>query len=185
MIVTNQTGLLGKTSSPIILIGRDDEVAEEVNSLVDVSQDALFAFSALDDVYVSSIYPAFDDFKTIATIDGKPFIQRSLRGDLAILADIQSTDWPLHPSFPLFLWGIQNELVEGTQNLGTFSPSESRAVSLTPGEWSIYSGEDEYISLVKGGNAFQAPVVPGVYSVRSNEEEKHFIVQLSGNERTH
>ncbi|KGR78091.1 vWA domain-containing protein [Ureibacillus sinduriensis] len=184
IVVTNQKVLLEKSASPIVLIGRDDVEAVEVNALVDVSQDSLFAFSSLEDIYVSSIYPAFDHFTTIATIAGKPFVQRSQRGDIVILADIQSTDWPLHPSFPLLLWGIQNELMEGTQNLGSFSPNESRAVSLAPGEWSIYSSEDEYISTVEGGSEFRAPTVPGVYTARTQEEEKQLIVQLSSGERT-
>ncbi|HWL12186.1 MAG TPA: BatA and WFA domain-containing protein, partial [Ureibacillus sp.] len=172
IVVTNQTKLLEAAKSPIVLIGRDDEAAKEVNGLVDVSQDSLFAFSALEDVYVSAIYPAFEDYTTIATIGGEPFIQRSKRGDLVILADIQQTDWPLHPSFPLFLWGIQNELTEGTQNLGTFSPNESRAVSLASGEWSIYSSDDEYVSSIEGGTEFRAPIIPGIYTIRSDEEEK-------------
>ncbi|HCG4536172.1 TPA: BatA and WFA domain-containing protein [Salmonella enterica subsp. enterica serovar Typhi str. AG3] len=184
LIVTNQKELLEQSKSPIVLIGRDDVEPQEVNSLVDVSQDSLFAFSSLEDVYVSSIYPAFDDFTTIATIDEKPFVQRSPRGDIVILADIEQTDWPLHPSFPLLLWGIQNELMEGTQNLGTFSPNESRAVSLTSGEWSIYSNDDEYISSVEGGSEFRAPTIPGVYSISSKEEEKQFIVQLTSGERS-
>ncbi|MDN4495437.1 vWA domain-containing protein [Ureibacillus aquaedulcis] len=184
MVVTNQKELLQKSASPIVLIGRDDVEAQEVNALVDMSQDSLFAFSSLEDVYVSSIYPAFDDFATIATIDEKPFVQRSPRGDIVILADIEQTDWPLHPSFPLLLWGIQNELIEGTQSLGTFSPGESRAVSLSSGEWSIYSGEGEYISTVEGGGEFRAPATPGVYTISSKEEEKQFIVELSSGERS-
>lgn len=88
------------------------------------------------------------------------------------------------PILPTPLWGIQNELMEGTQNLGTFSPNESRAVSLTSGEWSIYSNDDEYISSVEGGSEFRAPTIPGVYSISSKEEEKQFIVQLTSGERS-
>lgn len=183
-LVTNQAELLEKSESPIVLIGRDDEKTQEVKALVDVSQDSLFAFSSLEDVYVSSIYPAFDNFTTIAAIGEKPFVQRSPRGDIVILADIQSTDWPLHPSFPLLLWGIQNELMEGTQSLGTFSPNESRAVALTSGEWEIYSSEEEYITSVQGGSEFKAPKIPGVYTIRSKDEDKKFIVQLSSQERS-
>jgi hypothetical protein len=184
MIITNQTELLGKMNSPILLIGRDDEAAVEVNSLVDVSKDPLFAFSSLEDVYVSSIYPAFDQYETIATIGDKPFIQRSPSGDIIILADIQSTDWPLHPSFPLFLWSVQNELMAGTTSLGTFSPNESRAISLVPGDWSIYTADDEYINSFENASQFKAPAEPGLYTVRSQEEEKAFIVQLSAQERS-
>ncbi len=184
MIVTNQTEILETSKSPVVLIGRDDVETQEVKALVDVSQDSLFAFSSLADVYVSSIYPAFEDFATIATIGGKPFVQRSQRGDIVILADIQSTDWPLHPSFPLLLWGIQSELMEGTQHLGTFLPNESRAVALTPGEWSVYSKAEDYISSVEGGNEFKAPTIPGLYTISSEDEEKQFIVQLSSRERS-
>lgn len=184
LIVTNQVDLLSKTSSPIVLIGRDDEEAEEINSLVNVSKDDLFTFSPLEEVYVSSIYPAFEQFETIATIGEKPFIQRSSRGDIVILADIQSTDWPLHPTFPLFLWSLQNELMEGKGLLGVFTPNESRAVSIVDGDWSIYSSEDEYISTVKKANEFRAPEKPGYYVIRNDEnEEKHFIVQLEQEEK--
>lgn len=184
MIITNQTELLRKMNAPIMLIGRDDETAIEVNSLVDVSEDPLFAFSSLEDVYVNSVYPAFDDYETIATIGGKPFIQRSSSGDIIVLADIQSTDWPLHPSFPLFLWSVQNELMAGTTSLGTFSPNESRAISLISGDWSIYASDDEYISSFENARQFKAPTEPGLYTVKSQEEEKPFIVQLSAQERT-
>ena len=183
IIVTRQTELLGTANSPIVLFGRNDQSPEEVNSLVDVSEDPLFAFSPLEDVYVSSVYPAFENYETIATIGGKPFIQRSPRGDIVVLSDIQATDWPLHPSFPLFLWSIQNELVEGTTSLGAFSPNEHRTVSLTPGDWSIYSANNEFVSAFDKLSDFRAPIEPGVYKVRSNNEEKQMVVQLSGQER--
>ena len=183
IIVTRQTELLETANSPIVLFGRNDQSPEEVNSLVDVSEDPLFAFSPLEDVYVSSVYPAFENYETIATIGGKPFIQRSPRGDIVVLSDIQATDWPLHPSFPLFLWSIQNELVEGTTSLGTFSPNEHRTVSLTPGDWSIYSANNEFVSAFDKLSDFRAPIEPGVYKVRSNSEEKQMVVQLSGQER--
>ncbi|MGE7667759.1 vWA domain-containing protein [Ureibacillus composti] len=183
IIVTRQTELLGTANSPIVLFGRNDQSPEEVNSLVDVSEDPLFAFSPLEDVYVSSVYPAFENYETIATIGEKPFIQRSPRGDIVVLSDIQATDWPLHPSFPLFLWSIQNELVEGTTSLGAFSPNEHRTVSLTPGDWSIYSANNEFVSVFDKPSDFRAPIEPGVYKVRSNNEEKQMVVQLSGQER--
>lgn len=183
LIVTNQVEMLSKSTSPIVLIGRDDEKSEEVNHLVNVSKDALFAFSPLNEVYVSSVYPHFEQFNTIAKIGEKPFIQRSKRGDIVILADIEATDWPLHPTFPLFLWSLQNELMEGSNSLGIFTPNESRAVSLHGEDWSIYSSKGEYISTIKSANEFRAPTKPGYYVIRSNDEEKRFIVQLEMEEK--
>ena len=184
IIVTNQTELLESTNGNVILIGRDDEIAEEVRSVVDVSKDPLFTFSKLEDVYVSAIYPPFEEFKTIATIADQPFIQRSTKGDIAILADIESTDWPLHPSFPLILWSLHNELSEGTQSLGVFRPNESRAISLVDGAWSIYSFDDEYIASVENPSYFKAPIVPGPYTLQSLNDKKYFVVQLSTQERS-
>ncbi|MEK4283371.1 hypothetical protein [Ureibacillus sp. FSL K6-0165] len=182
-VVTNQTELL-KRNEPIVLIGRDDEIESEVSGKIEVIQDELFAFSSLEDVYVSAVYPPFDDFDTIAKVGDKPFIQRSPKGDIVVLADIQSTDWPLYPSFPLFLWSVQNELMEGKTSLGIFTPNEQRAVSLLPGDWSIYTADGVYISSFEQSRDFQAPSKPGLYVVQSEHEERPFIVQLPQKERT-
>lgn len=183
IVVTNRTELLER-KEPIVLIGRNDETESEVSGKVEVSEDELFSFSSLEDVYVSAVYPPFENFKTIAKVDGKPLIQRSPKGDIIILTDIQLTDWPLDPSFPLFLWSVQNELMEGKTSLGIFTPNERRAVALVPEDWSIYTPDGDYISSFEQPHEFRAPAKPGFYVVRSEEEEKPFIVQLPQKERT-
>lgn len=183
IVVTNQTELLER-NEPILLIGRDDEVEMEVNGKVEVSQDELFAFSSLEDVYVSAVYPPFENFETIAKVDEHPFIQRSPKGDIVILTDIEFTDWPLNPSFPLFLWSVQNEMMEGKSSLGIFTPNEQRAVSLVPGDWSIYTADGKYVSSFAKPQEFRAPTTPGYYIARSEHEEKPLIVQLPQKERT-
>ncbi|MFJ8514609.1 vWA domain-containing protein [Lysinibacillus xylanilyticus] len=181
-LVTNQTALLEKMDKPIVLFGRDDVEKVEAIGEVGITSDALFAFSELKDIYVSALYPGFNDYKTIASVGDQPFIQRSPKGDIVVLADIADTDWPLHPSFPLFLWSAEQELSESTGSLGIFTPNEQRAVAITQGDWSIYSQEDEYLSSITNG-LLTAPMKPGIYTARSNDEEKHFIVQLQAQER--
>ncbi|MGE7090091.1 vWA domain-containing protein [Lysinibacillus sp. NPDC048646] len=181
-VVTNQTTLLKEMTKPIVLFGRDDIGKIEMNGVVKTTNDALFAFSELNDIYVSAIYPAFDGYKTIATVGDKPFIQRSTEGDIIVLADIADTDWPLHPSFPLFLWSAQQQLSESIDSLGIFTPNEQRSVALAQGEWSVYSQDDEFLSTITNG-LLTAPMKPGVYTARSNSEEKRLIVQLQAQER--
>lgn len=181
-IVTNQTELLRKMSKPVVLFGRDDAKKIEVNHSVETTSDALFAFSSLQDVYVSAVFPPIENYKTIATVGDKPFIQRSPKGDIVVLADIADTDWPLHPSFPLFLWSVEQQLSESVGTLGIFTPNEQRAVALAQGDWSIYSQEDEFLSTIDHG-LLTAPMKPGIYTARSNDEEKHLIVQLQSQER--
>ncbi|WP_107923240.1 vWA domain-containing protein [Lysinibacillus parviboronicapiens] len=181
-VVTNQTALLKEMVKPIVLFGRDDSEKIEMNGVVKTTNDALFAFSDLKDIYVSALYPAFDGYKTIATVGDKPFIQRSTEGDIIILADIADTDWPLHPSFPLFLWSAQQQLAESIGSLGIFTPNEQRSVALAQGEWSVYAQDDEFLSTVTNG-LLTAPMKPGVSTARSNGEEKRLIVQLQAQER--
>ncbi|MFA1737269.1 vWA domain-containing protein [Lysinibacillus fusiformis] len=181
-VITNQAELLEKMDKPLVLFGRDDAEKVEVSGIVSTKSDALFAFSELKDVYVSALYPGFANYQTIATVGEQPFIQRSPKGDIVVLADIADTDWPLHPSFPLFLWGTEQQLSESIGSLGIFTPNEQRVVALAQEDWSVYSQEDEFLSLVTDG-MLTAPKKPGIYFVRSNNEEKHFIVQLQAQER--
>ncbi|AVK98210.1 VWA domain-containing protein [Lysinibacillus sphaericus] len=181
-IVTNQTSLLQKMERPIVLFGRDDIEKVDVNGEVKTTSDALFAFSELNDIYVSALYPPFDDYKTIATVGEKPFIQRTPEGDIIVLADIADTDWPLYPSFPLFLWSVEQQLSESVGSLGIFAPNEQRSVALSQGDWSVYSQDDEFLSTITNG-LLTAPMKPGMYTARSNSEEKRFIVQLQAQER--
>lgn len=181
-VVTNQTALLGKMDKPIVLFGRDDAEKIEAKGEVNTTSDALFAFSELKDIYVSTVYPGFDSYKTIASVGDHPFIQRSPKGDLVILADIADTDWPLHPSFPLFLWSAEQQLSESIGSLGIFTPNEQRAVALKQGDWSVYSQDDQFLSSITNG-LLTAPMKPGIYTARSEGEEKRLIVQLQAQER--
>lgn len=181
-VVTNQTALLAQMTNPVVLFGRDDAEKIEANSSVTTTSDSLFAFSSLDDVYVSAVYPPIENYKTIATVGQDPFIQRSPKGDIVILADIEDTDWPLHPSFPLFLWSVEQALSESIGSIGLFVPNEERAVALAQGDWSVFSQEDEFLSIIDNG-LLTAPMKPGIYTARTNDEEKHLIVQLQSQER--
>lgn len=187
MIVTNQTFLLETATSPVLLIGRNDEIAHEVNGVVMTERDDVFAYASLDDIFVSSLYPPFENYETIARVNEEPFIQRSQKGDLIVLADVQMTDWPLHPSFPLFLWSTEKQMTTNNDYLGVFSPKEKKSISLVAeeedAEWEVFSEENEYISSVQQGSQFTAPAKPGMYSLRSGDVEKQFVVLLEQQEK--
>ncbi|MET1014297.1 MAG: BatA and WFA domain-containing protein [Paenisporosarcina sp.] len=187
LIVTNQSSLLEKAPSPVLIIGRNDETAHEVNGVVTTEKDDVFAYASMDDLYVSSLYPPFKSYETIARVNEEPFIQRSDRGDLIILSDVQMTDWPLHPSFPLFLWSAKEQMSKDSDYLGIFSPKEKKSISLVADEedeeWEVFSQSDEYISSVQQGGQFSAPAKPGIYSLKSGDEEKQFMVLLEQKEK--
>ena len=183
-IVTNQTGML-ESAAPILLIGRNDEDKFEVSGPIETAEHPLFTYAPMEDVYVSELYPAFDAYETIASVGDDPLIQLSPAGDIVVLTDIQSTDWPLSPSFPLFLWSAVNELSGSGNYLGTFQPKEQRSVTLASesGEWEIFDGEDYLYSYIEGQGPFIAPEKPGIYEAIGADETKTFIVQLSNEEK--
>ena len=182
LLVSNDTELLDSEHA-VILIGRNDAESKEIQAFANQSADALFSFSSLQDVYVQSVYPPFDDFETIATVGEEPFIQLSPKGDIVILADLQATDWPLHPSFPLFLWSAVQQVSASGDSIGSFTPKQSASVALRETEWSIYNDEGQYVSSFTNGKQFVAPEKPGLYELSSDDESKLFATVLAGKER--
>nr|WP_285847138.1 VWA domain-containing protein [Sporosarcina luteola] len=186
MIVTNETSFLEEGSEPILLIGRNDAMTEPVSGSMESSNDALFSIAPIDDVYVSALYPPFDGFSTLAAIDGKPFIQRSPRGDIIILTDIGLTDWPLHPSFPLFFWSSMEMLRSGSDIAGTFSPNERKALLTGSGSEGIevFTINDKYVATYPAGENFVAPAKPGIYKLMESGAERYLSVQLEPDEKS-
>lgn len=187
VVVTNQTDQLTSSEAPVLLIGRNDENAKEVDGTISTERDDVFAYTDMSDIFVSNLYPPFPEFETIARVDEQPFIQRSEKGDLIILADIQMTDWPLHPSFPLFLWSAREQMATNTNDIGTFSPNQRKSLSLVAdqekGEWEVFSKSNEYIKTIQNGDQFSAPSRPGLYILMSGKTEKQFAVALEQQEK--
>lgn len=183
LLVTNNVSLLDDGNMPVFLIGRDDVEGKDISANAANSKHSLFSFSSLEDVYISKLYPPFEGFETIATVGDEPLIQLSPKGDLIVLTDLEATDWPLHPSFPLFLWSAIQELSTQGQPLGTFTPLEERAIPLVENDWAVYRKDGEYVSSFENGKQFRAPAEPGQYQIVAGDEEKQFVVQLAQSER--
>lgn len=183
LVVTNDVEQLGG-KQPVLLIGRNDVASEEVQLFANSSNHALFNFSPLEDVYVQSLYPPFDGFQTIATVGDAPFIQLSERGDIVVLADMQATDWPLHPSFPLFIWSTVQQLSNHSTFLGTFSPQQSASIVVPAKEWSIYNTDGELVQSFSNSKQFVAPSKPGFYDMKAEDETRQLAVVVESSERT-
>ena len=152
IIVTNQFEIKNEDEKPTLYIGRNDASPKEVDGIVHTTESPLFAFADLSDIYVSSVYPPVDGYTTIATVGEDPFIQISPSGNILILSDIQMTDWPLSPTFPLFMWSVKEHLSAGSDYIGTFTPNERKALSLgATEEWEIYTMNDKYEYTIENG----------------------------------
>lgn len=184
IIVTNQFGINDDDENPTIYIGRNDATPKETSGVVQTVESPLFAYANLSDIYVSKVYPPVEGYTTIATVGEDPFIQISPSGNILVLSDIQMTDWPLSPTFPLFMWSVKEQLSSGSDYIGTFTPNERKAISLGNKEqWEIYTMNDEYIYPIENGGKFLAPSEPGLYVLRSQDVEKNLSVILPQEEK--
>lgn len=183
LVVTNDVSFLKKGSKPILLIGRNDASAQPAEGAVLTENHPLFSLADLGDVYVAETYPPFRNFRTLATVGGKPFIQQSKRGDIVILSDMEMTDWPLHASFPLFVWSATELLGSDAESLGAFTPKERRAVLAGGDGLELFTLQDEYVTSVGEGSQFVAPSMPGLYRAMDGSQERLFTVQLEQSEK--
>ncbi|SIT68338.1 vWA domain-containing protein [Edaphobacillus lindanitolerans] len=168
-----------------VLFGRESGEPADVQLTVSSASDPLFSFASPEGVYVSGLYPPFDGFTTAAEAGGRPFVQRSADGGIAVLADPGMTDWALRPSFPLFLWSAVNRYSAETGGLGSFLPGEGRPVP-APEEgdvWEVFTAAGEYVKETGTGSGFQAPEKPGLYVLRSGDEERYMAVVLPDSEK--
>jgi hypothetical protein len=96
------------------------------------------------------------------------------------------TDWPLHASFPLFIWSAIGQVGTEGNTLGTFTPNERKAVlsSGQSGKIEIFTIDDEYVTTITDSSSFIAPQSPGIYKARDDANEKLFAVQLEPEELT-
>jgi hypothetical protein len=182
LIVTNKVSYL-EDSQPVLLFGRNDVEAVEVNSFAKSSNHALFNFSSLDEVYVQTLYPPFEDYEVIATVGDEPFIQLSDTNDIIVLTDISATDWSLQPVFPLFLWSAIQEASAQSNYLGTFTPKQAASIVLPQKEWSLFNASQEFVQDLPSIQQVVAPEQPGFYTLKAADEERLFTVDLSADEK--
>lgn len=182
LIVTNKVAHLNG-NQPTLLFGRDDDLAQDVNMFASSSNHALFNFSPLHDIYVQSIYPPFEHLEVIATVGEHPFIQLSETGDIIVLADIQATDWAMHPVFPLFLWSTIQHVSTQSEYVGTFHPKQNASIVVPQKEWSIFDQDGQFVHAFSN-KQFISPKKPGIYEMLTDDGEKRmFTVDLSSEEK--
>lgn len=180
--ITSSESFLKEGERPILLIGREDVEPVAAKGAVTVTNDPLFSIAAPTDMYVEEIYPSFEGYEVLASVGKDPLIQRTPRGDIIFLADLEATDWPLQPTFPLFLWSVVKTLSEDTDTLGVFTPLQRKSVVMADAA-DIYDMSGSYVFSTESENTLQAPSKPGIYKATDGTTDKLFAVQLDSTER--
>ncbi|QHE51766.1 BatA and WFA domain-containing protein [Pontibacillus sp. HMF3514] len=104
--------------------------------------------------------------------------------------DIQDSDWPLHPGFPILLSNVIDYLGKDGENLGYFEPGEETQLPLstttTEAVFETLSGDDiSEIDMSK--SVATVPTKPGIYQLHertsNGSKYQYFVVQVPGEER--
>ncbi|MFC7363625.1 MULTISPECIES: vWA domain-containing protein [Bhargavaea] len=184
IVVTGSEKTFQERRGRTILFGREGQ-PEENPVFITPSEVPLFGFAPGEDIYVSGLYPPFPDMEAVAGPQSSPLIQRASDGRIAVLADPSMTDWPLRPSFPLFLWSAIDGYSREQAGAGTFLPGERRSVTPSlEGGWQLYTSDGEYLAEFGPAEAVAAPDQPGLYVLRAGKEERYLAVILPEEERT-
>ncbi|KGX90832.1 vWA domain-containing protein [Pontibacillus marinus] len=104
--------------------------------------------------------------------------------------DVQDSDWPLHPGFPILLSNVIDYLGQKGQNLGYFEPGEETELSLstmtTEAVIETLSGDD-VVDVDMNESVATVPTKPGIYQLHEKTSNgfkyQHLVVQVPGEER--
>ncbi|SDY13944.1 von Willebrand factor type A domain-containing protein [Evansella caseinilytica] len=179
---------------PFLLLASGEEEAYPLEaSLETKNTDELFAYTDVAEIYISQ--GRGQPFEKAGLADAVmksgdvPLVQKGLadgQSFVQLLFDLQDSDWPLHASFPIFIYNTLDYLQGEAAHLGYFTPKEQRALQLdTAGEYSVVDETGMVIDTFDGDSElFQAPEKPGLYYLAdSDDQRKYFAVTLDDREK--
>lgn len=161
-----------------------------MQTVIEPSEDELLLHVDMKDVFIASaMKQTMKTMKPIVKSGELPLIQKGEWNNqpaIAIQFDLKDSDWPLHPSFPIFLYNMYQWLSSQSNYVGDFQPLESRTIHLTSKEteWDIYNESDQLVRTFSLDDGFQAPKLPGVYQLTNGSEILYFSVNLDDREKT-
>ncbi|GAA0320428.1 hypothetical protein GCM10008967_08720 [Bacillus carboniphilus] len=175
---------------PMMVINPDlgSDVSEyEINNPIEPSKGfGPFQYTDMDQVFISKIQEVnLSDFRPLTWSGNAPiFFEGEQNGNPVILVnfDIAQTDWPLHTSFPIFLYESIHYLTKDSEILGYFTPGEEQDVYLSE----TYQVLSEAQKIIKThspeSQILQAPNKPGLYSLYNGENQYWFSVNTEEGE---
>ncbi|MCG1021079.1 vWA domain-containing protein [Sutcliffiella horikoshii] len=181
----------------VFLSGQDGEKEVDLSGKITANMaDPLMQSVEMEKVYVEKSFSSeeFSSLDVVASRGGTPLIlSGTYEGDPVIVVtfELGSSDWPLHPGFPLFMFHSIQELTQSRSMLGYFYPGQTmdyfpasdvkKAEIIDKNDKVVFSTEsfDQPIDL---------PLKPGSYTLREikdqTEARKSFYILLEDEEKS-
>ncbi|WP_335870432.1 vWA domain-containing protein [Bacillus sp. 2205SS5-2] len=173
---------------PLFVIADSVEV-QSLGAPITSSNDKLIQYVDMSEIFVAGTGTFYDaDFDSLVNSGSTALIQKSsgVTPVISVNFPLHQSDWPLHPSFPIFLYQTYQWLGEQTRFLGAFHSGEQTYLNVSnEGNtlWDIFNIENKLISTWDSSKEFLAPALPGVYRIVQNNYSLFLSVTLDKGER--
>ncbi|WP_404346532.1 BatA and WFA domain-containing protein [Sutcliffiella horikoshii] len=181
----------------VFLSGEDGEDEVVLSGEVSASMaDPLMQSVEMENVYVEKAFSSkeFSSLDVVASRGETPLILSGIyEGDpiIVVTFELGSSDWPLHPGFPLFMFHSIQELTQNKGMLGYFYPGQTMdyfpASDVKKAE--ILDKDDKVVfSYETFEQPMKLPLTPGLYTLRETmdqtEESRTFTIMLEESEKS-
>ncbi|MHC0036610.1 VWA domain-containing protein [Pseudoneobacillus sp. C159] len=190
IVIAETNSLENWPKQPLILFNNTKDKIKLTEPLA-AENDPLLKYVDTKKIFIASAadQPLEGDWETILRSGTHPLIQKGIRDGQPVMVvnfSLTDSDWPLQPSFPIFLYNSYQWLSQQTNFLGYSSPGEEKWLSVSEGspKWSIYDRDDENLyTLDLSKESFQAPYRPGTYQAVAGDRITYFSVLLDESEK--
>jgi hypothetical protein len=190
IFISGASNLENLPKQPLIVFQSGKEKVSLKEPLA-AENDSLLQYVDYKKIYISSAVKEIDgDWETVLKSGSLPLIQTGSRDGQPIILvnfDLKDSDWPLQPSFPIFLYNSYQWLTQQTDFLGYFGPGEEKWLNVTEesSNWAIYDSSDKNLySLNLQEESFKAPYKPGTYQAVAGEKIHYFSVSIDEREKS-
>ncbi|SES01738.1 von Willebrand factor type A domain-containing protein [Gracilibacillus ureilyticus] len=164
--------------------------------LKQVNDDPMLSYADVGNVYLEKAFPVnnWNGFNPLVQSGEQTVIGKGIYEEAPLILfafDLDDSDWPLQPGFPILLANSVAELAGSGESLGYFSPMESATVnfSTTANEVVLEQLDGENVQEMDLGNPeVIMPRTPGIYQLHEKTAAgslyRYFVVQLDNEERT-
>ncbi|EDL66437.1 vWA domain-containing protein [Bacillus sp. SG-1] len=134
----------------------------------------LLSYVEMEKVYLQQRTPyESTKLETVVSSGDEPVISKgSFNGSPLVMVgfDLQDSDWPLQPGFPIFMKNALEFLQQENQSLGYASPNEQRQVTFSSdatGAEMVYVQNDQSVNDISvDSETMQMPGSPGIYQLK-------------------
>ncbi|KAB2337481.1 VWA domain-containing protein [Cytobacillus depressus] len=180
------SNLLGQ---PAIFFNTNNDKVKLSESFT-AKEDRLLQYVDYRKIYINEASKAIaGEWETVLNSGDIPLIQKGQVNGVPIIIvnfSLADSDWPLQPSFPIFLYNAYQWLSLQSNFLGYFEPGEEKWLNTNEGNrhWEIFNQQDKNLySIDLTKESFKAPYEPGTYQAVSGNTISYFSVLLDEREK--